>query len=735
MAAFISCDIFPKDTEEKVVESESNLEIIRSSLAISATGGEAYVVLENNRAADVTVDESWCSYEKRDTAVVFFATENPTIESRYAKVVFTSEDKTATVTLHQFGYKSTSFNPKDFLVKAEGETINLPYEYDFKMVATASEPWIKLDITEDSLNITVEENTIQGTPENPSREGKISWQLGAEKGEFAVIQMNQSFMKEDSNWKVYYDGLQSYQGEDAAFIRNDVTTPGISGKYGFHVIEKSDFEESGMEIGDYIATYCAAEFKADLDEAIEYYSAMGYDLTYDDFLYEESDYEIYDPFDDGDYIALAIGFDSDLSLTGHFAYSAFTVKTSGGDQPTGYEAWLGEWEIQRGSVTDTWTITEKVKGQSYNINGFEGDPKNFGPIEALYQNDQLIIMSQSDMGTFDSSYGKCTIRVLGRISIDGGMAVITGTNGEIEICSAKMTGNNKATLTPATARLQEGEFVYEDIIWAPVILEGEYAGYYLTLSKEFTALPNTLTKKGGSQGGGDDDPGNASEQFKKWLGTWSVPDDKGETFDITIKSNEPDKSFAIRGWEIDEDFIEDIIAPFDASQGTLTLHVNTKNPIAENVDIGKSSLYNLFYYGTITYLGEEYVVGGDYDAAKGTIESEGTAIFKSCQITLQGITGDFDVENFVLTAVNVDDDQDIITWSGESTGFPLTITKKSSGKSALSVNPVSGKTGEWVKVNTKPLKAMSTIKDESIYLMNPHEIAAMPINKFKRSSK
>ncbi len=718
--AAVSCDIFPKDTEETVVESDITLEILRSALDFAPTGGEAFVVLEDNKTPDVIVEESWCTYEKRDTLIAFFATENPTIESRYAKVVFAAGDKTATVTLHQFGYKSTSFYPENLIVKADGETISLPYEYEMMMVATASEPWIKLDITEDALNITLEENPTLGSPENPSREGKISWQLGAEKGEFTVTQMNQSFMKEDSNWKVYYDGIQDYQGEDAAYIRNDVTTPGISGKYGFHVIEKSDFEESGMEIGDYIATYCAAEFKADLDEAIEYYSAMGYDLTYDDFLYEESDYEVYNPFDDGDYVALAIGFDSNLNLTGHFAYSDFTVKTSGGgDQPTGYEAWLGEWEVTRGSKTDIWKITEKVKGSTYTVVGIEGS--DF-PAELIFTkaNNGIEMHAQSDIGTYTASnYGECSA------GIYGGWGQSSFATGTYTIFTATMNGN-KAELKPESVKLSDGEHLIERVQVILATPDGKYLGW----ESDKTALPTTITKKGGSQGGGDDDPGNASEQYKKWLGSWNVASEN-EPFTITVKTKSADASFAVRGWQMDEDFFEDNIADF--SNGSLVL-MASNTPFAESVDIGvDEGLCDFFYYGNIVYQGKTYYVTGDYEAAIATLDNDSKATIKGGKVGTN--LGDFDIVNYQVYAVPQSDPESAYNFNSEPSDFPLTMTKASSSKSALSVNPVSGKAGEWVKVNAQPIKAVSNKVEERLQIMTAYQAIEVKDHKFIRSSK
>lgn len=176
----------------------------------------------------------------------------------------------------------------------------------------------------------------------------------------------------------------------------------------------------------------------------------------------------------------------------------------GGDNPdSSYSAFLGNWTVQRGSETDTWTISKKVEGVSYTILGIEsvtlddGSPDESMAVEATFDSatSSMVINAQDLTSWTHSSYGPIQDQLRGNIMKDNKKSSVTGT---YVICTGVVTGDGSTIeLTPGTVDLSGGGSY--DIIGLQFygkILEGQYAGYSLYYNEDYTALPNTLTKAG-----------------------------------------------------------------------------------------------------------------------------------------------------------------------------------------------------------------------------------------------
>lgn len=663
---------------------ETTLSIEKSELIIPAKGGEAFLVVKSESAFKAAAEKDWCNITIDKDTVRIAAAANETLDSRYSKVTLTNDEESTSVMIQQFGFKTSTFGPADITCSSDSVAYDFPYEYDEVLEASVNQDWITLTITENNLNVKIAENTVKATADNRSRKAEISWKLGIDAGTINVEQLNVDFMQPDANWTVAYEGYKVYEGDGNKYehISNTVADPKISGMYYFTYFTKDEYTASKLKMGDFIATLVPA-LKAEADDIIDYYKSVGYDLTYEDLLYEDSDYEIFDKFDDGDYYACVIGFDKTFTPTGHYAVAEFTKENAGG--ATGYAAWLGDWKCPHGTSTtkfDTWTFTEKEKGLTYWVTGIEG----YTDLKIVAEYDEategIIVRAQSDLAKKTIGGAEYSVGFFGATNA-GNFWIPNDPNNAYKIFSATIDGDT-AQLAPISINTEDG-YVDPDIA---VYIGVDASGTSATLLKKFSdaTLTNVvLTKEGGSS----DDPGtgggSGSEQYNKWLGTWTAPNDQDETFDFTVSTKEADKTFNLRGWEMDEAFFEDWEAPFDATKGSLALHVNTNVPIATNVDVGKTDPYNFYYYGTIIYTdGEEYVISGDYDAALGTIGSDGKGTFVGQSITLQGESGSFEIKNFVLCGVNVNNANNIISWKGESTGFPLTVTKASGSKSIKS---------------------------------------------------
>lgn len=658
--------------------------ILASDLTIPAKGGAATIEFISEAQFTVTVDKDWCdvSVDETETVATFTAAANESLESRYAKAVIKAGDETRELTIQQFGFYTSGFEPSDIRASSDAATFEFKYEYDEEIVAGSDADWVTVTTTADRLIVNLAENTMAGTPENPARYAEISWSLGYDHGVINVIQNNLSFMKVDSNWNVHYDGVQTWQGQEVAIITNDVADPSVSGKYGIYAVAKSEFTASGLDMNDY-ALLVSDAFRDEIMYFIDYYAAQGRNYSFADFIYEETDYEIFNPFDDGDYIAFALGFTDDGETTGHYAYKDFTVKSSG-SSATGYDAWLGEWEVKRGSTTDIWTIVADEQGSTYTITGIEG--KDY-PVSASYSSTgQIEVRAQDEIGVYSSSnYGECTIGLF------GGWDASSFATGTYAIFTGKISGN-KAELTPETVRFSDGS---SNLIERVQFVATTSDGRYLTISQDKTPLPVTITRKGSggdNPGGGD---GTGSDKYNSWLGSWSV--DSG-AFNITLTQNAADKSMWMRGWQFEETFFDSSLVTYE--NGAITIYGDTSTPVAGNVNIGvPEGPCDLYYAGFFLDGNDEYYLlsAEPYDVATASIQSDGSAVFAGNQFTLRG-EGDFVFIRYELIAAPISDpDGGVYTFESPN-NFPLTAVKAGTSSVKAMGAPAAGK---WTRSDVR----------------------------------
>lgn len=700
---------------------EPAIEVIKCDLSIPGKGGEAFVNVSVDGAYEATVDKSWLTCSKEGTKVVLTAEPNESLEARYANLTIKAEDETIKLSIVQLGMKSAGFAPAAIKAGSDACEYTFSYDYDDLLKATANVDWITLTVTEKALKVNIAENTIQATPDNLSREAEITWSLGADHGVIAVTQKNVSFMKVDSNWTVEYLGVNDYEGEDAEFIQNTVADPTLSGSYAITVFPKADFVASGMELEDYLSDELAPMFIEDAEYLIQLYGMFGIDLTFADFLYEETDFEIYDIFDPGQYYGVALGFTADEALTGRFAYTEFTKEGGSGDNPggaTGYEAWLGEWKDVAGS---TWTITEKVKGSSYTINGVEG--VSTLPLTGEYDSasEGLVIRAQMEIGTMESSSnGTLT---MGYFGLDGEGYFYTPNdpaNAYVVFSGTLASGGAIANLVGGAVNTSDGE---QTIVKGIYIGESAEGKYYSVSSKQVT-VPSTLTKVGGNNGGGDDG-GNASEAFKKFLGKWTVTpaDASAGDWTATISTSVADKSFVITGWQ---GWTDDWMAPIkaDFKDGNIIFKGGTGEAAATNVSIGDDNdPFDIYYMSSCVIDGSSYVITSGtsmYDACQGKFDSNGNIVLTGLDVQLSD-GGTYTFIDFGIVAMDsaTGGNNAIYTFKTEAGEFPVTM-KKGGSTSSMSLKGLSMKNAVKVdpshvisvspaKVNAKELKAKKAI--------------------------
>ena len=664
--------------KQELVEPASSIRITATDLAIPAKGGSAYVKFESDNPVTVNIDREWCTSTVTDDAVLFTAAENLSLETRYAKATVSTGKESMEFTIEQFGYKTTTFKPEDIVspaTSAEGG-YDFPYEYDELMVATADQEWIHVTVTEDNLHIDLDENTVQGTPENPSRTGTVKWALGIDSGTIFITQKNLSFMKLDDNWKVFYAGrgVDETFGEEVDYITNEVTDPTVSGTYMISYASKSDVVASGLEIGDFISDVAYPNVKAQLDLMVMIYSLLtGQEGSYDLFLYNDTYSELFDPLSKGDYYAFAVGIDNEGKLTGHYQASEFKIAGAGDRPATGYKSWIGDWTVKRGSVTDTWTITKDVEGSTYKIAGIEGDPCQLGPITAYYDaaNDALVLKAVPDIATVSTQSGDRIVGLYATVLYQNQDIVLTtNSSNPYTITTITHTDYEHAALAASPVKTSVGDLMTSSIIFAGNIPDDDE--HVSVFGQEHTALPSTMVAVEGT-GGGDEPGGGGSDAYNKWLGTWTDPD--GGVY--TVSQKVADQTFNIAGFDVNGGRVAE--AQFDSSTGKMLLC---------GQDMGSDSEYSYILAGIDS---EDYVERGDskngYLLATGAVSSDG----KTAKFTGNEYDAVYGGENWHELIVNVqffgiDSQDDVYSFKGNPTlNMGATLTKKSTTSNFMKI--------------------------------------------------
>lgn len=488
-------------SKQEVDGSEAQtISVKENNLKIPAKGGEGTIELVTESPIEVTVDKDWCQVSVKDNVATVTAPANESYESRYATVTVKSGDAKSDFTVQQFGFYSTGFNPSGIKASHKAVSFDFPYEYDETITASADVDWITVTVTENNLNVAIAENTIKGTPADMSRSGNVEWKLGHDSGVISVVQNNLSYMSVDANWTVRYGGIKDYEGEQAAYIYNDVADPALSGKYSIYYVSKSEFTESGLEMDDF-AIEVADAVRKEIMYIVELSNQMGYPAEFSNFLYEDSDYEVFDPMDAGDYIAFAIGFTDDGAATGHYAYSDFTVTSGGGSDA--YKKWLGNWSINAGAFDIA--LTQKVADKTINMKGWQMDQDFFEPAEVtfdsesgsivLYGNDDEPIAGNVDIG---ASEGACNLYYVGKfIHTDGKEYYITsGGNGPYDVATGTLQSDGSVKFTGNSFQLQGGgDFTYNRMELIAVPISDPDGGVYTFKSKP-DEFPLTGAKSG-----------------------------------------------------------------------------------------------------------------------------------------------------------------------------------------------------------------------------------------------
>lgn len=201
----------------------------------------------------------------------------------------------------------------------------------------------------------------------------------------------------------------------------------------------------------------------------------------------------------------------------------------------------------------------------------------------------------------------------------------------------------------------------------------------------------------------------ATEAFKKWLGTWAIGgkgggvDEKGKPisgeyfYNITITSAENNEAFAIEDWETGNSssefankYAKDYIfeAGYDRASGNLIFKSQYLGS-AEDDEIG---VYDACFLGNVNYGKETWAIT-DIDApiADAIMAEDG----KSAKVEGQHVTVNIDKQKYTTEYVSMQfydvTDDGIYDYNDAIPYFPMTMTKLSGPSSVCALSTVSRK--------------------------------------------
>lgn len=276
---------------------------------------------------------------------------------------------------------------------------------------------------------------------------------------------------------------------------------------------------------------------------------------------------------------------------------------------TGYAAWLGAWDVTRGTTKDRWTIAADVEGTSYTITGIDG--MNVA-IPATYdaESGALKLASQASSQNEVNPYIVQLVNGLaGMIEVSGKRAPV---GGSYAIATATLTDENTATLASAGALKITG---FDDPL--PIVgmciygvPAGAESGYVYV--NDFTTFPETMTRA--SEGGSE----TPSDPYAAWIGSYTA-DLSGNKMAFAITEKVKGESLTL---VYPKDMYEyEVELTYNAADNTVAIANGQVVDEYENQSYGPVIDY---LYGAALKGEDSQPINGTYAITTGTMSNDGS---------------------------------------------------------------------------------------------------------------
>lgn len=576
-----------------------SIEIVSKDDVFPSEGGTGTIVVNTRETVTAASDRTWLTVSVSGRSIYLTATENETLESRYASVSIKAGDAASEITVQQFGMTSELMWESSYDFPYGGDELSLGFSESGVIRVTVPEgkDWISVDVEDKVLTITTSPNAYKA-----SREGKVRFSAGEKVREIGVVQAGnpgglnpddptpQEFILQEG-WTPKYIGL-SEDDETKAVIGVDEAEGASIGRYFIKVVTAAEYNAAGNQ---YIFLNVNAHAWAAANPEI----------------HRGTSTEEIDALAFGDYFIYAIGVNNQGAVNYKYAVTPVTVSKV----LSPYEKFLGTWSFPRGDGTDTWTVTENVPDQSYYITGIDGKADNIKVVANFNaETGAITVSTQTNLGesTVNTSSGQLSgqTNLLGKIDYNGTIYRITGN---YPIFTVKISEDaSKADLVPGTVNIASlgGEFTLMGFAIYTVVGDSWYA---LTTG---STLPNTITHLsqgsgsggGGNEGGGGGGGGETSG-YNGWIGTWDAG--SGRTVTFAQKTAGTDYTVTDSGYGGFE-----YVATYDASTGGIRLNLQMVDE------------YDIDQYYFIGINGNSLISGdpeNDYLIATGSLGSNGSS--------------------------------------------------------------------------------------------------------------
>lgn len=470
LAAFSACE----DGEGDVISfGNKELKVVDANLLFGPQGGTNTITVESLNPVSATSGSSWAAVAVSGSSVSVTVPAWSSNESRYAKITLKAGAETCDLTVQQSGVQVKEFNPSDISAASKPCQYDFPFVSNAEMTATADVDWITPSIIKgvethvDTLRIALTANETVDP-----RSGVVSYAAGSYTGTINVSQAGA--MVTNDNWTITYEGVTKVDGKSKDDLLVTVGEED-TGKYSFAVVPASEYEASGLPLDDFIVTTIAPEIVGDER-------------------FNETHHFYFPKFDNGKYIAFAVGFNDQNLTSGWYQTLEFTIDR----EKTPYEKWLGTWTVPRGDGnTDEWIISEIEEDASVKIQGIcgatpewmandKGATATFDPATG-----KLSIMSGQVIDEWeDGTYGALKFTLQATILYNGNVSRVGGSFpiGEIELKS-----DTSAEMNGLTVTLSGGtEFAIRGMRYFGIVSAGGLS--YSVITEQ--VFPAKLTRKG-----------------------------------------------------------------------------------------------------------------------------------------------------------------------------------------------------------------------------------------------
>lgn len=485
--------------------------------------------------------------------------------------------------------------------------------------------------------------------------------------------------------------------------------------YGLSLYTKEDVEAAGS-----VEDLAKTEILNVADE-IQFYFTLYNEGIEDNASIETHNWGVNNKVGFGEFTVFAVGLNEKGYPTGKYAVLEFEKENP--YLVAKYEDFLGTWTYTNSETIEVWTLTEKVKGESYFVDGFSGMVP-YGEVlpEAIYDAETgSFTVSRQDMGTW----------------------IYEDPEGDIE-----ETDQLKAVYYSGTKFYNNDQYMLSDLIFTGAMLKDgtvevipsndnfgplEGFAFYMNGSDGIysygvsTKMPGVLTK-------GEPE---VDEGYNAWLGNWTVQTEGG-SYSISVAENVPNRSYLITGINNFSYSFVQTPANYDAETGEMVILGGNTTPIASNVSLGVDQYFYMYLLALVDKDGQLSPITGNYELCRGSIGSDGSASFSGGTLSINFGDGvkDYPIAAQGVYCVGMTDSSVVYTLNGEIiTSYPFTMAPAASGA------PVKASFDADVKVETVSSKQtknlLKRVIDENITrpAASPNASQGLNMEKIGRSRR